>query len=208
MDTASFGFVALRGVLFMELFLGRKGCLTLEWSNRTIRYRGGDRLPWSDLLHPEAAELPVEFASWRDGFVASLVSIGAIDVQSELNRLSEVQSWIRKLDLDCEVMIVATSSVLPASASHVVDQYLGCDAIVDGYGSMIAVGVFQQPDLFPKTLDQINDSGLLRGEDSAGLLEQEYRIASQSRDLESFPARSGAGDLLHFWSVSVPPTNR
>jgi hypothetical protein len=161
--------------------------LPIDGVNGTF-YSGIDRMPWScidDMKY--SGKLPDSLICLRNeslcNFVGNL-SFGTLNSIDDVTRLaracgSENGRYLAVVELQ-------PIGRLPGVCNDdcVASQFAGFDGFVDGYGSIIRLGVVEKPECFRPVLDTINANGLFTSVDAASRYLDHYTRVMESENLE------------------------
>lgn len=133
-------------------------CLrSVDAAHGTAIYRGMDRDPWYALdtaFH--AKQLGHELLNLRRKIELAtnkIYSCGMCSALSEIQTILSLSASGREND---ELIWIDNSeSVAPDGT-----RFLGYDFYVDGFGSLIRLGMFEKPDIFAVSLEKVNQHGL------------------------------------------------
>ena len=151
-----------------------------------MSYAGIDRQPWScvdDLRYAQA--LPDVLNALRtrslDEYIGNL-TFGTLSSYQEVVMLAAACRSASGI----AITEVASIGLLTESPTPEMDvsAYVGLDCFVDGYGSIIRLGLVNKPACFAPVLDTVNAHGLLRSIDAAHRYMRHYLSIMDASNLE------------------------
>lgn len=123
----------------------------------SINYRGLDRDPWwnlDELFY--SGNLTDDMVNLRQIIQSSGTSIYSPGVCFHLSDAKAVRSFTLGMAVEEELIYVSNSPNREVSTPN----FLGRDSYVDGFGSLIRLGVFSDPLVFDDFLPKLNPHGL------------------------------------------------
>jgi hypothetical protein len=163
----SFGYVVVRSPGFVGELAGNAPDILLDLEGESIFYAGIDRDPWwdfDDLFY--AGKLAEKYLIERRKIIESKLFSFSPGVCCDLETAKEIlelsNQSLHRNDL---IMITALSPSATAGKQPLGADMLGFDCYVDGYGSLLRLGLFQRIELFNDFLPYLNPHGMFSNVD-------------------------------------------
>lgn len=155
-------------------------------------YLGIDRSPWkcvdekyySDALPRELAELRKNSFEYQIGNL----SFGLLKSRESVERLAKACDQPEAKY--SQILTVESMGPLPAIANENSPPGLGFDAYADGFGSLIALGILQRPEVFGSFVQSLNENGLFDSLSDLRIYVAEYSRKAVTENLEVIAAPS------------------
>ena len=158
-----------------------------SFGTKLSTYRGLDRDPWERLDDMYYAQtLPEEIACIRRNSFGHRVgnfSPGTVESLYDVSRLLDI---CNTANTECEVIGITVLGPLYLTEELPYDQKncLGIDCYVDGFGSLLALGVFENPDVFRDFHHLLNRNGLFMNIEAMRSYVKVYCEIAESAGLE------------------------
>jgi hypothetical protein len=167
-------------------------------------YRGVDRSPWDcvDALYYAGKLSPELVAKRRASFERhdGNLSFGTVASAQEARYLAAACNVASPAVSILAVRPIGTLDEL--GGDSVRSSSLGFDAYVDGYGSLIALGIVQIAESFPEIRSSLTKAGLFRSLEDVRAYWRRYLEVSENLDLEPL---AGAGPVWIYELVEEIP---
>lgn len=180
----NFGYVVVRLPAFVGEFAGDTVGTISGLQGEKISYSGLDRDPWwdfDDLFY--SGSLAGKYQSVRQKIIGSKLRSFSPGVCDEIQVAKEVLELSNQALTRNELILItglAEISELPEQA-----EVLGFDCYVDGYGSLLRLGLFQRVDIFSDFLHCVNKNGMFDSPDQISAYVEAYLQRCAQGGLES-----------------------
>jgi hypothetical protein len=152
----------------------------------THMYCGLDRGAWEcvDNLYYNKTLAPDLVAIRAKSFKNYVGNYSPGTVES-VNEAFQLLSACKASGQESEVIgIIHLGGLGDSDATLDISDFLGVDCYIDGYGSLLALGVFQKPDVFQDFHSCLNQHGLFRSVEALRQYSKVYCERSESANLE------------------------
>lgn len=169
--------------------------LPLRAGERVLVYRGLDREPWQGV---DDARLDDELTRVRQSFAFGSAAFSPGLCPGRAQALHLLQA-ARELAPSAELLWIGDAPGEPAGAL----TSLGYDCYVDGFGSLLRVGIYTRPELFADAIGCLNAHGLFAGIAALDDYVSDYLARCVDENLEEIePRRMSPACVVHVWSVA------
>lgn len=203
----SFGYVVVRLPEFVGEAFGDTLRPICGSRGETISYYGLDREPWrdfSDLFY--AKQLTGKAEELWHRIKRSRLSDFSQEFCFEIQTAKEILEISNQISILNElIMITALSDI---SLTTGLTNVLGFDCYVDGYGSLLRLGLFQRVDVFSDFLSCINTNGLFNTPDQLSKYIEAYLERCLESGLEPIYSSQQSNFYIFLVSrITTPPAN-
>lgn len=164
MNHHNFGYAVVRVPAFVGELAGDTLRTILGLQGEEISYFGLDRDPWwdfDDLFY--SGQLAEKYERVHQKIIGSKLNSFSPGVCYEIHAAKEILELSNKTSIRNElIMIRALSEILESGEQA---NVLGFDCYVDGYGSLLRLGIFQRVDIFSDFLPCLNINGMFNSSD-------------------------------------------
>ncbi|MFJ2990367.1 hypothetical protein ACIPF8_21080 [Collimonas sp. NPDC087041] len=190
----NFGYLVVRLPAFVSEFAGDTLHTISDSQGRDISYFGLDRNPWrdfDDLFYSE--QLAEKYKSIRQKIIGSKLNSFSPGVCYEIQEAKEILELSNKALIRNELIMITAESDISKSGEQ--DNVLGFDCYVDGYGSLLRLGLFQRGDIFNDFLPYLNTNGMFNSSEQISKYVEAYLQRYAEGGLEPIDAAQSDIDM-------------